>query len=163
MSLFGGKPIGFVDLSRLRFGIFKGYYRQPHNNLLTVKYLAPNSWSVDMITDILPESLIKVESYGGEADKYSHYMVLMAGENGDAPFVDNYLGDNGIVATLIKSRQEIMDQAAIGKAALTAKQRELLRGEKSVLKGVTQDLKMVEEATRREVPDQYGRRRRTQS
>jgi len=157
--MFGDKKVGFVDLSRLRFGIFKGFYRE--GDKWAVEYLSPNSFKSKIIHGVLQGSLHKVEAFDVDSP-YAYFMVLVAGEKGESPFIEQYMSENGIIAQLIRRMQNLAEQSAISRAALNTKQRELSRGTGATLKEVTDNMKVVEEATKKDGGYPFSRFRRHQ-
>jgi hypothetical protein len=154
-----GKKVGFVDLSMLRTGVFKGFYQE--GNTWAVRYQPPNSMKEKVIHDIYKDSLHKVESFENPKDcPYAYFMVLVAGEKGRAPFIENYMKEGGMITQLIRKMQSLSEQSSISRAALNTKQRELSRGTGAALKEVTEHMKVVDDATKKEGGYPFGSRLR---
>ena len=152
----GEKKIGFVDLSKLRFGIFKKHYRNPNDGSTEiVEYLPPRKLSNRKIVGILPGSLQEVPVYDDDSE-YSTMMVLVAGERGESPFLEKNLSEKGMIVDMIRQLKKMQDYNRISVATAHSITRNAARGGKSVLKERVDDVELIDKATgKREFPYRY--------
>lgn len=144
------KPIGFMDLSHGRFGTFKDMYPDGPNGTVTIEYREPNSIRNIKIHGIKHGSWIEVtESFLGD-DRYGGRIILFNGEEGRAPMLKKYFGEEGIAADLINRMDTMRRDHAISRASLLAQKRHQARGAAGELKTVIENIKEVNEAAPRQ-------------
>ena len=152
---FSEKKIGFIDISKLRFGIFKGLVN--NGGTQTIRYLPPGSMSIKNITEVIPKSLQQCPVYDPESP-FSSIMVLFASEKGESPFIKQYLGEKGKIVDLIKNMSAMERYQNISRASSEAVMKNSMRGDKSVLNQVVDNIKLVDEATQKSMP--FGMRKK---
>ena len=156
------KNIGFVDLSNIeRFGRFIRHFKNPdRTGTEVIEYQQAGEYGSKKIFDIFPESVKDVPA--SEKSNFSFIKVLVAGERGTAPFLNEYLGDKGKFADMIKNAKNMREYNMTSRAVAHSQLRASARGKEDALKEQVENVKIIDSATNKR-DFQYNRQRKTGS
>lgn len=153
-----GEKVGFMDLSHFRFGWIKDIRHDKSRNEFEITYVQPQPGISRTVTirNIPPNAIIHdIPIY---ADlPFARNVALINGEHGKSPFYSKYLDSDGLAIQLINSMKKKEDYDRISEGAERASQRIHSLGARTTLKDVTDNMKMVEEATKKDIPF-FGRK-----